>query len=386
MKRTLRLETTLIHGGEIRPRTAGAITPPIFQSSTFEFSGEDNYHDVRYVRLSNTPNHTVLHRKLALLEAGEAALVAGSGMAAISATLLTLLSQGDHLLAHRCLYGGTHSFITKDLPALGIECTFLDADDPGTWAAALRPTTRAFYAETMTNPLLEVVDLEGVVDFCRAHRLASVIDNTCASPVNYRPIEHGFELVVHSATKYLNGHSDIVAGAVIGSASRIAAVKRKLDHLGGALDPHACFLLHRGLKTLALRVRQQCETALHLARFLEQHRSVARVHYPGLESHRRHARARQWFSGGGGLLSFELKGGVVAADRFLRSVEIPVNAPSLGGSETLMTRPMLTSHAGLSADDRKTQGIADDLVRISVGLEAKEDLIDDFGRALDAIG
>jgi cystathionine beta-lyase/cystathionine gamma-synthase len=386
MKRNPRLETMLIHGGEIRPRVGGAITPPVFQSSTFEFSGEDNYHDVRYVRLSNTPNHTVLHRKLALLEAGEAALVAGSGMAAISATLLTLLSQGDHLVAHQCLYGGTHSFITKDLPALGIECTFVDADDRGTWAAALRPTTRAFYVETMTNPLLEVVDLTGVVDFCRAHGLASVIDNTCASPVNYRPIENGFDLVVHSATKYLNGHSDIVAGAVVGSASRIAAIKRKLDHLGGALDPHACFLLHRGLKTLALRVRQQCETALHVARFLEQHSSVARVHYPGLESHPRHSRARQWFAGTGGLLSFELRGGVAMADRFLRSVEIPANAPSLGGAETLMTRPMLTSHAGLSADDRKKQGIADDLVRISVGLEAKEDLVDDFGSALDAIG
>src|SRR5260370_20310894 len=234
MKRSRRLETTLIHGGEIRPRVGGAITPPVFQSSTFEFSGEDNYHDVRYVRLSNTPNHVVLHRKLALLEGGEAALVAGSGMAAISATLLTLLSPGDHLLAHRFLYGGTHSFITKDLPALGIECTFLDADEPGAWAAALRPTTRAFYVETMTNPLLEVLDLPRVVAFCRAHGLASVIDNTCATPVNYRPIEHGFDLVVHSATKHLNGHSDIFAGAVSGSEARIPAIKRKLDHLGGA--------------------------------------------------------------------------------------------------------------------------------------------------------
>ena len=385
MKRSPRLETTLIHGGEIRPRVGGAITPPVFQSSTFEFSGEGNYHDVRYVRLNNTPNHLVLHRKLSLLEAGEAALVAGSGMAAISATLLTLLSQGDHLLAHRCLYGGSHSFITKDLPALGIECTFVNGDDPGDWAAALRPTTRAFYVETMTNPLLEVVDLAGVVAFCRAHGLTSVIDNTCATPVNYRPIEHGFDVVLHSATKYLNGHSDIVAGAVIGSTIRIAAIKRKLDHLGGALDPHACFLLHRGLKTLALRVKQQCDTALQVARFLEQHRAVARVHYPGLESHPRHARAQQWFAGAGGLLSFELRGGVPAADHFLRSAQIPANAPSLGGAETLMTRPMLTSHAGLSAGDREKQGIADDLVRISVGLEAKEDLVDDFGQALDGI-
>src|SRR5260370_22829251 len=165
MKRSRRIETTLIHGGEIRPRVGGAITLPVFQSLTFELSGEDNYHDVRYVRLSNTPNHVVLHRKLALLEAAEAAIVAGSGMAAISSTLLTLLSQGDHLLAHRCLYGGSHSFITKDVPTFGMECTFLDADEPGAWAAALRPTTRDFYVETMTNPLLEVVDLPEVVAF-----------------------------------------------------------------------------------------------------------------------------------------------------------------------------------------------------------------------------
>jgi cystathionine beta-lyase/cystathionine gamma-synthase len=246
MSHTRRFETKVIHAGEPRPRLGGAVNPPIFQSSTFEHTGEGSYHDVRYIRLNNTPNHSILHAKLAALEEGDAGLVTASGMAAISATLLALLSSGDHLLAHRTLYGGTHDFITRDLSRLGIAFTSVDADDDGAWSRALRPGTRVFYVETMTNPLLEVVNLEGVVRFCRQHGLVSVIDNTCATPVNYRPLAHGFDLVVHSATKYLNGHSDIVAGAVVGSADRVSAVKRKLDHLGGTLDPHACFLLHRG--------------------------------------------------------------------------------------------------------------------------------------------
>jgi cystathionine beta-lyase/cystathionine gamma-synthase len=383
MKRTRRVETELVHAGEPRPRIMGAVNTPIFQSSTYEFGGEGNYHDVRYIRLNNTPNHVVLHDKLAALERGEAALVTGSGMAAISAALLSLLGQGDHFLSHRSLYGGTHDFITKDLPRLGIECTFVDADDPSSWERALRPTTRGFYVETITNPLLEVVDLPGVVEFCKAHRLTSMIDNTCATPINFRPIERGFDLVLHSATKYLNGHSDIVAGAVIGKRDQVTAIKHKLDHLGGTLDPHACFLLHRGLKTLALRVRHQNESAQKVATFLEEHPSVARVYYPGLQSHSRHARAREWFGGAGGLLSFEPKAGVAAAERFLARAELPACAPSLGGPETLMTRPCTTSHAGLSAEERRKQGISDALIRISIGFEATEDLIEDFAKALD---
>jgi cystathionine beta-lyase/cystathionine gamma-synthase len=380
----MRLETALVHAGEARPRIEGAVAMPVFQSSTFEFDGAGDYHDVRYIRLNNTPNHVVLQAKLAALESAEAALVAGSGMAAISATLLSLLSNGDHLLAHHTLYGGTHDFVTKDLPRMGVEHTFVDADDPASWGKALRPTTRAFYVETMTNPLLQVVDLPGVARFCREHHLASIVDNTCATPVNYRPVEHGFDLVVHSASKYLNGHSDIVAGAVAGKAERVKAAKHKLDHLGGTLDPHACFLLHRGLKTLALRVRHQGESALALARFLEGHSAVSRVHYPGLESHPRHARAREWFRGCGGLLSFELAGGLPAAARFLARVTLPVSAPSLGGTETLVTRPATTSHAGLSPAERAKLGIGDGLVRMSVGLEATEDLVEDLGRALEA--
>jgi cystathionine beta-lyase/cystathionine gamma-synthase len=385
MKPGWRLETQLIHAGEPRPRIAGAVNVPVFLSSTYEFAGESDYHRVRYIRLNNTPNHVALHQKLATLERGETALVTASGMAAISATLLSLLAQGDHFIAHRSLYRGTHDFITKDLPRFGIACTFVDADCGDRWKDALKPTTRAFYVETITNPLLEVVDLDGVVAFCREHGLVSVVDNTCATPVNFRPVERGFDLVVHSATKYLNGHSDIVAGAVVGSAQRVMAIKRQLDHLGGALDPHACFLLHRGLKTLALRVRHQNESALRVAAFLEHHSAVAHVNYPGLASHPRHARVRDWFAGSAGLVSFELKEGLPAAERFIARARLPVCAPSLGGAETLMTRPATTSHSGLSPEERQSQGITDGLIRLSIGLEAPEDLIEDFAQALGGV-
>jgi cystathionine beta-lyase/cystathionine gamma-synthase len=378
----MRIGTKVVHAGAPHPRIAGAVAHPIFQSATFDYDGAGDYHDVRYIRLSNTPSHTVLHARLAALEGGEAALVTASGMAAIATTLLSLLRAGDHLIAHRTLYGGTHDLVTKDLPRTGVEHTFVDADRPETWAKALRPGTRVFYVETMTNPLLEVVDLDAVAAFCRDHGLVSVVDNTCATPCNYRPIEHGFDLVLHSATKYLNGHSDIVAGAVVGRPPLVTGVKHKLDHLGGSLDPHACFLFERGLKTMALRVRHQNESALAIARTLECHAEVTRVHYPGLESHPRHARAKKWFAGCAGLMSFELRGGLAAAERFLERVKLPANAPSLGGVESLVTRPATTSHAGMSAAERDELGITDGLVRLSVGIEATEDLIEDLTGAL----
>jgi cystathionine beta-lyase/cystathionine gamma-synthase len=204
-----------------------------------------------------------------------------------------------------------------------------------------------------------------------------------ATPVNFRPAERGFDLVLHSATKYLNGHSDIVAGAVAGRRDLVAAAKHTLDHLGGSLDPHACFLLERGLKTLAVRVRQQNDSALRIARFLAAHPAVAVVHHPGLESHPRHARAREWFAGAGGMVSFELRDGPAAAERWMSRLTIPICAPSLGGPETLVTRPATTSHAGLDSEARRRQGIGDGLIRVSVGLEAPEDLIEDFARALE---
>src|SRR5215467_8854632 len=286
-KSTQHLETKLIHAGEPDPRIQGSVSIPIFQSAIFEYGGETDYHDLKYIRLNNTPNHAALHQKLAALENAKAALVTASGMAAISTALLSVLSAGDHLLAQDCLYGGTHDFITKDFAAFGISYTFINADDPDSWGRSLRPNTRAIYVETMTNPLLQVGDLKAVVQFAEAHNLVSLIDNTFASPVNFRPAEWGFDLSLHSCTKYLNGHSDIVAGAVVGGEDLVGKVKRRLDHLGGSLDPHAAFLLHRGMKTLAVRVKHQNESALKIARFLEQHSAIEHVNYAGLESHAR---------------------------------------------------------------------------------------------------
>jgi len=379
-----RLETKLIHAGEPQPRILGAVSMPIFQSAMFEYGGETSYHDIRYIRLNNTPNHLALHKKLAALENAQAALVTGSGMAAISTALLAVLSAGDHLLVQDTLYGGTHDLLTKEFAGFGLSYDFIDADDPGSWASKLCPTTRAIYAEAMTNPLLQVGDLKAVAAFARSHGLVSLIDNTFASPVNFRPAEWGFDLSLHSCTKYLNGHSDLVAGAVIGRADLVEKVLRKLNHLGGTLDPHAAFLLHRGMKTLAVRVRYQNESALRVARFLEDHPAVAKVNYPGLESHPRHQRARELFDGFSGMLSFELKGGLDAAKRFIERARLPIHAPSLGGIETLMTRPATTSHSGMSPEDRRRLGITDSLIRVSVGIEATEEVIDDFAQALSA--
>lgn len=355
---------------------------PVFQSSVYEYAGTINYHDIQYIRLNNTPNHLALHRKFATLEGAEAALVTASGMAAVSTALLTVLSSGDHLLAQDCLYGGTHDFITKDLKSFGISFDFVDADDPDSWKRKLRPNTKAIYAETMTNPLLQVADLKGMARFAKEHGMVSLIDNTAATPINFRPIELGFDLSLHSCTKYLNGHSDIVAGAIIGSAVWIKKITHRLNHLGGSLDPHACFLLQRGMKTLAVRMRYQNESTLQITQFLEKQPEVARVNYPGLESHPRHHRALELLNGFGGLFSFELKGGVEDARRFISNMTVPIVAPSFGGVESLITRPATTSHSGMSPQDRQRLGITDGLVRVSIGLEATEDIIEDFSQAL----
>ncbi|HSS03374.1 MAG TPA: aminotransferase class I/II-fold pyridoxal phosphate-dependent enzyme [Kofleriaceae bacterium] len=378
----MRVETKLVHAGELQPRPERAVSMPIYQSSTFEYAGASDYHDVQYIRLNNTPNHAVLHAKIAALEGTEQALVASSGMAAISSTLLSLVAAGDHVLAHDGLYGGTFDLLTKDLPRLGVSCTFVDANRPETWAAHVTPRTRLFYVETITNPLVQVVALDQVARFARERGIVSIIDNTLATPINYRPVEHGFDLIVHSATKYLNGHNDIVAGAVAGRAELVAGAKHKLDHLGGSLDPHACFLLQRGLKTLAVRMRYQCQSAQELATYLSRHPKVSQVNYPGLDRHPSHARAKEWFAGMGGLMSFELADGAAAAERLFQRLEIPICAPSLGGTETLVTRPVTTSHAGLAPDVRRRQGITDGLVRLSIGLENTQDLIEDFASAL----
>ncbi|MBS0578292.1 MAG: aminotransferase class I/II-fold pyridoxal phosphate-dependent enzyme [Proteobacteria bacterium] len=376
------LETQLVHAGEPLPRIGGAVEMPIFQSATYEYAGEGSYDDVRYLRMNNTPSQLALHGKLAALEGAADALVTSSGMAAISTTLLALLRAGDHVLAQDGLYGGTHELLRDEFPALGITTSSMDANRPESWTALLKPSTRVIYVETMTNPLLEVADLDAVVAFARAHRLIAVIDNTFASPVNFRPLARGFDLAVHSASKYLNGHADIVAGAVCGSSEHIARIRHKLNVLGGSLDPHAAFLLKRGMKTLALRVRYQNDSTLQIARFLESHAAVARVNYPGLESHPRHARAAALFAGCGGVLSFELKGGAAAAEEFSARLRIPAVAPSLGGVQSLITQPARTSHAALPEGERRRLGISDGLLRLSVGIEAPADLIADLARAL----
>lgn len=382
VKTNRHIDTKLIHAGEPNPLIQGAVSIPIFQSSTFEYAGQESYHDLRYIRLNNTPNHVALHEKLAALENGEAAVVCASGMAAISTTLLALLSAGDHFLAQDCLYGGTHDLITKDLPAYGISADFICGKDPEAWKKLLRPNTKAVYVESITNPLMQVANLKGIVEFAREHRLYSMIDNTFTSPINFRPLEHGFDLSIHSCTKYLNGHSDIVAGAIIGPKELISQITHKLNHLGGTLDPHACFLLHRGIKTLGVRVRHQNASAMEIARFLESQPEVERVHYPGLASHPQHNRAKELFDGFGGMLSFELQGGVEPAERFIRNTTIPICAPSLGGVESLITRPVTTSHACLSPEECKQVGISASLIRLSVGLEAAADLLADFDQAL----
>jgi cystathionine beta-lyase/cystathionine gamma-synthase len=293
-----------------------------------------------------------------------------------------VLAGGGHLLAQDCVYGGTHDLFVEEFPRYGMAVDFIDGDEPATWREAIRPNTKAIYVEAMSNPLLQVSDLQAAVDFAAENGLISIIDNTFASPINFRPAEIGFDLSLHSGTKYLNGHTDIVAGAVIGRAELVERVTHTLNHLGGILDPHACFLLHRGMKTLAVRVRHQNESALKVARWMEQHRAISRVNYPGLESHSNHLRACELFDGFGGVLSFELGGGLDAARRFIDRVTIPISAPSLGGVETLITRPATTSHSGMSAADRARAGITDGLVRLSVGLESSDDLIEDFETAL----
>jgi len=307
--------------------------------------------------------------------------VTSSGMAAISTSLFTVLNQGDHVLVQPCLYGATHQLITKDLPRYGISYDFIQ-EDPASWGRLVRTNTKALYVETLTNPLLQMVHHQEVLNFTRKHDLLSIIDNTFASPVNFCPLAYGYDLVLESATKYLNGHSDVVAGVVAAKRTLVDQISRKLSHFGGCLDPHACFLLHRGLKTLAVRVRHQNESALEIAKFLERHESVERVHYPGLPNHPQHGQAKELFHGFGGMLAFELCGGAQAAQAFIKNSRLALDAASLGGPESLLTRPAMTSHAELSVEERVQLGITAGLIRMSVGLEDPRDLLDDYENAL----
>ena len=351
--------TLAIHAGQ--ERFEGAVATPIFQSATFETKDVTAYHQIKYIRLNNTPNHRVLHARLAALEQGEAAVVMASGMAAISTTVLSVVRSGDHLLAEVGCYGGTDGFFRHELPRLGVEVDFFDAQtDPDSWP--IRENTVAIYVETISNPLLRVIPLQTVAAYARAHGLVSLVDNTFATPLAVQPLTLGIDLVLHSATKYLNGHSDIVAGAVVGSAERILDITRRLNHFGGSLDPHACYLLERGMKTLPLRWRQQCASAARIAAWLRER--VAVVHYPDL----------------GGVVAFEM-GDAAAADLMLSRLRLFLVAPSLGGVESLAVRPAATTALGMTPEEQLAAGIRTDLVRLAIGCEDVDDLLDDLTRA-----
>ena len=381
-KNSFGFTTKLVHAGEPDPRIEGAVSMPIFQSSTYEYSGEEQYDDIRYIRLNNTPNHKAIQKKLAAIECAESALVTSSGMSAITATLLTFLKQGDHLLSHKSLYGGTASFILEDLPRYCITFDLIDTTDPSGWSMMLKPNTKVIYAETITNPMLDVPELGAIVDFAKENNLISMIDNTFASPVLFSPAELGFDISLHSCTKYINGHSDIVAGAVIGSDEFIKIITSRMNHFGGSLNPGACFLLHRAIKTLELRMIRQSKNAGQIALFLENHPEILSVNYPGLVSNNSYERAKKYLSGFSAMVSFEVVGGKTRSIKFMDQLDIAINAPSLGGVETLITRPALSSHSGMDPAERVKAGITDSLIRLSVGIESVDDLITDLDQAL----
>lgn len=375
------ISTTALHGGS-EPALAGSpVVQPIFQSVNYvqEFGTDDG---LRYGRYGNTPNVELLQRRLALLEGTEAALVLASGMGATACAMLALLRPGDHLLTSSWIYGGTRRLFCEEFTALGIEVTMVDPLELRSWRKAANARTRAIFVETPVNPTNRVLDLRTVAGLARESGIALVVDSTFASPVNYRPVEHGADVVVQSATKYLNGHHDVLGGAVMGTASYIEEVRRKMILWGQAPDPFACWLLERGLKTLDVRVRRQNENALRLSEWCESRPEFARVHYPGLESHPDHALARNLLDGFGGMMAVEMAGGGEAADRFVRGLQLVRYAASLGGVDTLVSEPRYSSHAHMTSEERAAIGIPDGFLRVSVGLEDPEDLIADFERAL----
>ena len=333
-----------------------------------------------YTRYGN-PTLEIAEAKIAALEGGEAGLVTASGMAAISSALLAVLGSGDELIATRQLYGGTYRLLRDVLPRLGIGVRYVE-NDLGGMEQFVGSRTRALYVETPTNPTLRLVDLRKAAALARKHKLVSLIDNTFASPLLQNPLGFGFDLVVHSATKYLGGHSDLIAGAITGSRQWVDRARQMVIHLGGSMDPGAAFLLNRGLKTLAVRVERQCQTAMAVARFLERHPRVARVHYPGLKSHPDHQLARQQMKGFGAMLAFDLKGGLAAAVRFSDRVRLFKLAASLGGTESLVVLPIYTTHHGMSREELAGAGVTPGTVRISIGLEDARDLLEDLRQAL----
>jgi cystathionine beta-lyase/cystathionine gamma-synthase len=335
-----------------------------------------------YTRYGNTPNAVRLQKRLALLEGAEAALVLASGMGATSCSMLALLRSGDHLVSSSWIYGGTRRLFTEDLPGMGIEVDFVNPMEPRAWRKALKKNTRVIFLESPVNPTCRVLELGSLKQLASSEGLALVIDSTFASPVNFRPIEHGVDVVIHSATKYLNGHNDVLAGVVCGSEPFIEEVRRKMAVWGQVPDPFACWLLERGLKTLDVRVKRQTETAMRVAEWCASRPEISKVHYSGLPSHPDHEIAKATMDGFGGMMGIELRGGGPAALKFLRKLQVFTHAASLGGVDSLVIEPRYSSHEHMSPEERAKIGIPDGFVRVSIGLENAEDLIYDLEQAL----
>lgn len=376
------LLTRCVRAGEIVDDNVGGVTTPIHTASSYLYS---DVRGVCYPRYTNIPTQRAVCDKIAALESAEAGLVFGSGMGAITSIFLALLSSGDHAVVHKDLYGGTHKLVTEELPRLGVGVTFVDGYEPGDFERAMQPNTKMIYFESPTNPLLRIVDIASVAEIARKHDAVSVIDNTFASPINQTPHALGVDLVAHSGTKYLNGHSDLNCGAVTGSKEMIDRVDDMNHTTGATLNVYDAFLLERGMKTLGVRMRQHNENALALAEFLDSHPKVKTVHYPGLSSHPGHRIAAKQMRGFGGMLSFEPDCGVSEARKLTDSLKLFLHAVSLGGVESLVCFPSLTSHDMMPRDQRLALGITDTLIRVSTGIEDTKDLIADMEQALERI-
>ena len=381
MRRQFGFSTTAIHGMPQRRPDWSPVAPAIQQSSTFTnpVGSED---EVLYSRYGNNPNQIQLARKYALLEGADDSIFVASGMGATALAHLAMLRPGDHLISSSWIYGGTQHLFDRELARFGIEVTYVNPEQPRHWRKAVRKSTRAIFVETPTNPLMRVIDLGPIAYAAEEEGLGLLVDATFASPFNFRPLEHGADVVITSATKYLNGHSDVIAGAVAGSSSFVEEVNRLMRLWGQAIDPHAAWLIDRGLRTLALRMERHNANGLAVAQWAEQHDGITRVHYPGLPSHPDHERAKSVLQGFGGMVGLELKGGTRASERVLKRLKMINHAPSLAGVETLVSEPRLTSHKGIGAEGRAKIGIPDGFLRLSCGIEDAADIIGDLEQAL----
>lgn len=382
-------ETEAVRGGTDLHKKNGPLATPIYQTSTFEVTDSDQQvratsTDMFYTRYGN-PTHTVAEKAIAELEGADAALLFASGMNAITTAMLSLLKSGDHVVAQRDIYGGATKFFSQWLPKFGVETTFVDTVEYDQHARAIQPNTKLLYMESPTNPTLRVVDLRQVTALARQHNLITFIDSTFATPINQRPADFGIDLIMHSGTKYFAGHSDLICGIVAGRQELVQKIHETRTTLGGTMDPHAAWLLLRGIKTLAVRVQRHNENALRVARFLAQHAKVRRVHYPFLEGHPQRALAMELMHGGGGVLSFEVDGTGEDARRLSEALHLFTLAPSLGGVDSLVTIPVLTSHGMISAEHRQKMGVTEQLIRLSVGIENADDLIADLEQALTVV-